>query len=87
MPRKILVFSIGLLILLTGVTWIPLFAQNDEIIVTVGIEEWQQDVFNDELFALFQWERDLQECLERQSYASIYYSGQPGEKRRKYDCC
>jgi ABC-type glycerol-3-phosphate transport system substrate-binding protein len=56
MPRKILVFSIGLLILLTGVTWIPLFAQNDEIIVTVGIEEWQQDVFNDELFALFQAE-------------------------------
>src|SRR5687767_6198762 len=55
MPRKILTLSISLLILLIGVTWIPLFAQN-ETIITVAIEEWQQDTFNAELFALFEAE-------------------------------
>jgi ABC-type glycerol-3-phosphate transport system substrate-binding protein len=56
MPRKILMTGLTVLLLITGVTWIPLFAQNDEIILTVAIDEWQQEVFDDELFALFEAE-------------------------------
>ena len=52
--RSTMLIGIMLLIILSSVTLMPLFAQGNTTVLTIGIEEFQQNFINDEAFAAFE---------------------------------